>query len=208
MDITALEEKRKRILKQIDDDAHENPQTKEYNEKLKELFSSKLVSRDNFVNWVTGLASGSLFLALSNLATTPQSIRGILLCSAIASFLGIAFAIIFKVLLEVRFFGLELEVFILKTLYDGHDLRTQMTTELNRTGVANEAAKQKFYKNMSDSLDLLDRSIVGDPSRSQHMKLQFLAFFFWASVVMFAAGITLIVMRYMLEYFSSCGVLS
>lgn len=57
IDIEALEKKRQKIKSLI-----ENPHSREYRDKLAELLNAKINARDNFVNWITGLATGSMYL--------------------------------------------------------------------------------------------------------------------------------------------------
>jgi hypothetical protein len=205
LDIEAVEEKRKRVLAQIGIDGQANPHVEEYRSKLQELFTAKTNSRDNFINWITGLATGSMFLALSNLNSTPPSIRLILLLSAVASFIGIIFAILFKVLLDVRFIALELEVEILKTLYDGHDLNTRLNAEVTAGKVPGEADKQKFLRNMDQSLDILDKNKFDERHNSPNFKTRLLAFSFWAAIGMFTTGLFLMVLRYTWCYASNAS---
>ena len=204
LDIEAVEEKRKRVFAQIETEGltNPNPHVKEYQTKLQELLTVKSNSRDSFINWITGLATGSMFLTLSNLSslTTPQSGRLILLLSAFASFLGIIFAILFKILLEVRFSAQEVEVEILKSLYEGHDLRTRLTAESSAGRIPSEADKQKFIRNMDQQLDILDKNQFDERSKSQQLRGRLLDRFFWAAIGMFIAGLFLMVLRYSFWY--------
>lgn len=205
LEIEAVEKKRVRVLAQIETEAQENPHVKEYKTKLQELFTAKVNSRDNFINWITGLATGSMFLALSNLSTTPQCGRLIFLLSAIVSFIGIIFAILFKVLLEVSFSALELEVKILKVLYDGHDLQTRFNAEMLSGRTPSEADKQKFLRNMDQSLDILDKNKFDEQAKFPKLKARLLVFFFWVAICMFTTGLFLIVLRYTLWYASNAN---
>lgn len=196
LEIDVIEKKRVRVLAQIETEVLVNPHVKEYNNKLQELLTSKTNSRDNFINWITGLATGSMFLALSNLSTTPQSGRLLFLLSAIASFIGIIFAIVFKILLEVRFFALELEVEILKVLYEGHDLKARLTSETSAGKIPSEADVQKFLRNIDQHLDILDKNKFDERARHPQLKGKLLDYFFWAAIGMFTTGLFLMVLRY------------
>lgn len=186
------------ILDKVNVEEESNPHIATYKKKLEELISAKLNSRDNFINWITGLATGSMLFALTNLASTAQNIRYILLYSAIAFFIGIISSIFFKALLEVRFFGLELDVKILKNLYDGHDLNTRLTSEIDYKGKVSEIDKQKLYQNVNESLDFLDPTFPAKLSKSQNIKFRLLDFSFWAAILLFIIGLFLIVVRYLL----------
>lgn len=198
MDISSLEKKRDRILTQLKEEGESNPHVEIYRNKLEELLSNKLNLRDNFINWITGLSTGSMFLSLSSLnSSTTHNVRLILLSSAISSFFGIVFAIKFKVLLDIRFIGLETEVNILKILYEGHDLRARLNSAMNHKSIVNEADENEFLLNMDQSLDLLDPTFQ-KPSKSQNCKYRLLSFSYWVATGLFILGITLIVLRYIM----------
>lgn len=192
LDIVALEEKRKRVLAEIENEKVANPHAEQYRIKLLELLTSKTTSRDNFINWITGLTTGSLFFSLSNIHSSPDAPRLALISSALASLLGIISSISFKMALEARFFALELEVEILKTLYDGHDLRTQLSAELDRGNKISDADNQKFLRNVDQSLNLSDKKQIEKRTRSQNIKNRLMQIFFWSAIVLFSVGLLLL----------------
>src|SRR5438445_8479373 len=121
IDVAELEAKRQRVKAKSD-----NPTSKAYGDKLAELLNSRATARDNFVNWITGLATGTMFLAFSNVGSAPTDLRTVLLLSGVSSFVCVLSAMAFKILLEVRFSALELEVSLLKNIWQGHDIRSQL----------------------------------------------------------------------------------
>lgn len=206
IDIHVLTEKHERILAQIKSEEPQNPHVEKYKDKLQELLTAKTNSRDNFINWITGLATGSMFFTLSNLSSTPQGIRIIVLFSAIASFIGIVFAILFKMLLESRFIALELEVEFLRTLYEGHDLQTLLNEKVASGDVPSDAETQRFLRNLDQGLDILDKKTFEERAKSSNLKIRLLACPFWAAIGMFITGVFLMVLRYVYEYVQNCGV--
>jgi hypothetical protein len=81
IDIDALETKRKRVTAKS-----QNPANAAYRDKLSELLNLQATARDNFVNWITGLATGAMILAFSNVASAPDNLRLILLFSGVTLF--------------------------------------------------------------------------------------------------------------------------
>lgn len=191
IDIDTLERKRLRIIKRLGEGENENPTNNQYADKLDELLNSRATARDNFVNWVAGLATGVMSVAFSSLASAPISLKTILLCSGLASFSCIILAMVFKILLEVRFAALELEVSLLKTLWEGHDIRTQFN-EMEQSGKENiEEIKQKLLHNMSDSLDYLDESYIKKLKKPIDLKSKLWVYSYWLTLGLFVMGVGL-----------------
>lgn len=195
VDVEALEKKRKKI-KPIT----ENPHIKEYGEKLSELLNLRADAMDNFVNWVTGLATGSMFLAFSNFASTPDNIRVVLLWSGIVSFLCIASAMSFKILLRVRFSNLELEVSILKNLWESHEIQTQLKEKTTRGEKITEKDTQKLLRNQEQSLNYLDEDYIERLKKPILLKSQRFIFSYWLTLALFFIGIILMASYYVLPF--------
>lgn len=193
IDIEALEAKWQRVQTKI-----ENPHSKRYGEKLTELLNSKVNARDNFVNWITGLATGSMFLAFSNVVSAPDNIQVVLLFSGIASFFSIISAMVFKILLEVRFSALELEVSLLKNFFEGHDIQTQLEKMVKSGKEVTEKDKQRFLQNMDESLNYLDESHLEKLKKPIKLKSKFLVYSYWQTLGLFVTGISLMALYYVL----------
>lgn len=191
IDIDALEAKRQRVKAKS-----ENPVSKEYGEKLAELLSSKANARDNFVNWITGLATGSMFLAFSNVASAPNHVRVVLLFSGLASFLCIISAMAFKILLEVRFSALELEVSLLKNIWEGHDIRTQLQEMMQSGKEITGDDKQKLLRNMNESLNYLEEDHLKKLKKPINFKSKLWVYSYWQTLALFVTGISLMAFHY------------
>lgn len=186
VDIDALEIKLQRVKAKS-----ENPTNSQYGDKLAELLNSRATARDNFVNWIAGLATGAMSLAFSNLASAPNGLKTILLCSGLASFLCIIFAMAFKILLEVRFSALELEVSLLKNIWEGHDIRTQLDEMMQIGKEVTEEIKQKFLRNMNESLDYLDESNLEKLKKPINLKSRLWDYSYWLTLGLFVMGVGL-----------------
>src|SRR5437879_6369425 len=110
IDPVALEEKRQRVLKATEERDFANPHLDEYRAKLVELMAAQTKSKDEFISWVTGLSTASMYLALTSLDSAPETVRILVLLSGLASFGGLIGAVAFKYFANVRFSGLQLEV--------------------------------------------------------------------------------------------------
>jgi hypothetical protein len=169
----------------------ENPHNKLYREKLGELLNTKTNARDNFINWITGLATGSILFAFSNGLSPSGNLRGALFLSAAAFFFCIVSAMIFKIFLEVRFSTLEIEVSLVKTMYEGYDIRTQLK-EMNQSGEdISEEDKQRLLENMKETLNYLDEDRIEKLKRPINIKSKLLTYFYWQTLTLFFFGITL-----------------
>lgn len=193
IDVEAIEAKLQRVKVKSD-----NPHAKAYGDKLSELLNSKVSARDNFINWLTGLATGSMFLAFSNVAAAPDNVRLVLFFSGLVSFLCILSAMAFKVLLEVRFSALELEVSLLKNIWEGHDIRSQLNEMMTSGKEVSDEDRQKFLRNMDESLNYLDEGYLERTKKPINRKSRFLSFSYWQTLVLFVAGAGLMASYYVL----------
>jgi len=192
INIDELEAKRQRVIAKSD-----NPTSKEYGDKLAELLNAKATARDNFVNWITGLATGSMFLAFSNLDSATTDLHVFMVLSGLSSFLCILSAMAFKILLDVRFSALELEVSLLKNIWQGHDIRSELE-QLKKIGKeVTEDEKQKLLRNMDDSLNYLDENYLKKLKKPINLKSQLWIWSYWLTLAFFAVGIMLIVLYYL-----------
>lgn len=198
IDIEDLEEKRKRVKAKSD-----NPHSKEYGDKLAELLNSRAIARDNFINWITGLATGSMFLAFSGISAEANSLQGYLVFSGIASFFCIASAMAFKILLEVRFSALELEVSLLKSIWQGHDIRTQLEEMVKEGKEITEEDKQKFLRNINESLDYLDEAHLEELKKPINRKSRIWVYSYWQTLALFILGTGIMAYYYVQLYCST-----
>ena len=188
VDIDMLEAKRQRVKVKST-----NPINSEYGDKLAELLDLKATARDNFVNWITGLATGAMFLAFSNMSSAPTHLQMILLLSGLIFFLCIIFAVTFKILLEVRFSALELEVLLLKNIWEGNDISTQLQELMQRGVEITEENKQKFLRNMDESLNYLDETNLEKLKKPIDMKSKLWVYSYWQTLCLFIAGLGVMV---------------
>jgi hypothetical protein len=122
----ALEKKRQRILAATADQHKPNPYIGEYRAALVELLAEQTKSQDEFINWIGGLSTASMYLAFTGIESAPQNMKFVLLLSGLVSFAGVITAIAFKYFSAVRFSGLRLETTILANLARGHDINTSI----------------------------------------------------------------------------------
>ncbi|MBI3576083.1 MAG: hypothetical protein HY083_10605 [Gammaproteobacteria bacterium] len=191
IDIDALEKKRLRVKAKS-----ENPANSQYGDKLAELLNSRATARDNFVNWIAGLATGVMSLAFSNLVSAPNELKEILLYSGLASFLCIVSAMAFKILLEVRFSALELEVALLKNIWEGHDIRTQLNEMMQSGKEITEEMKQRLLHNMNESLDYLDESNLERLKKPINLKFRLWTYSYWQTLGLFIMGVGLMALYF------------
>jgi hypothetical protein len=201
INLDALEKKRQRILAATADQDKPNPHLEDYRKTLIELLTVKIKSQDEFINWVTGLSTASMYLALTNLQTTHQPERFFLLISALASFAGIMTAIAFKYFSNVRFSDLELQVEINRNLAQGYDINTYITNLTNQEKPISKTDIQRFLKNMDESLSLLDPENLHAYQQPVKTKEMLMARFYRLSIILYVLGIVLLVGCYVVEYF-------
>ncbi len=192
ININELEVKRQRVMAKSG-----NPTSKEYGDKLAELLNAKATARDNFVNWITGLATGSMFLAFSNVGSAATDLRVFLLLSGLSSFLCVLSAMAFKILLDVRFSALELEVSLLKNIWRGHDIRSELEELMKSQQEVTENEKQKLLRNMDESLNYLDENYLKELKRPINFKSKLWVWTYWQTLAFFVAGIVLIAFYYL-----------
>ena len=72
-----------------------NPHNIEYQQKSTTFFQSILTSRDNFINWITGLATGAIFFVFSKVSSEAVDVYGLKWAGRML-FATIASALFFK----------------------------------------------------------------------------------------------------------------
>ncbi|RJO63840.1 MAG: hypothetical protein C4540_06315 [Candidatus Omnitrophota bacterium] len=194
-EIRAIEEKCKSIKQEI-----ENPHNKEFHDKLKILLNAKADSRDNFINWLTGLTTGAIFFMLNKVS--PIMDNRILSISIIAIlFLTILSAVLFKVFLEVRYSSEELEVAMLKNIWEGYDITKRTENLMTQGRTITDEEKEKLYKNFEESIKYIDNDFLERSKKPITIKSFLLSFFYKSSVFLFLAGITLTIVYFSLIVF-------
>ncbi len=191
IDVAELEAKLQRMNAKSD-----NPTGKAYGDKLTELLNSRATARENFVNWITGLATAAMFLAFSNVASAPFNLRALLLFSGISSFLCILSAMAFQIFLEVRFASLELEVSLLKNIWEGHNIRSRLQQLMHSRRDVSEGEKQALLRNMADSLNYLDENRLKELKRPINFKTKLWIWSYWQTLVFFVTGVVLMALYY------------
>lgn len=193
IDPAELEKKRARILKKIGNTNYDNPHLAEYRSKLVELQASKTKSHDEFINWVSGLTTASMYFALTAIKTATVAPRILLLLSATLSFLALLAALAFKLFLEVRYKDLELEVHILKTLFTAHEAQTNITLRLNAGEQISDDQQQVFLQNMDAQLDLLDPDTLPAFKAPVERQAARMLKAYWTCIGLFLAGLALLI---------------
>ena len=186
INIDELEANRQRVIAKSN-----NPKSKEYGDKLAELLNAKATACDNFVNWITGLATGAMFLAFSSIDSATTGLRIVLLLSGLSSFLCVLSAMAFKILLDVRFSALELEVSLLKNIWQGHDIRSELEALVKSGKDVTEDQKQKLLRNMDDSLNYLDENYLQKLKEPINFKSKLWVWSYWQTLALFLAGVVL-----------------
>jgi hypothetical protein len=181
-----LEEKLKRVKEKSS-----NPTAKEYGNRLAELLDAKASGRNDFVNWITGLATGSMFLAFSGTSSAAAEYQCLLLSSGVASLLCIISALAFKMLLEVRFSAMELEVSMLKNIWEGHDIKTELAQLAQSGREVTEEQKQRLLRNLDESLNYLDESYLEKLKKPINIKSKLWEWSYWITLVLFLLALSL-----------------
>ncbi|MBI1882843.1 MAG: hypothetical protein HYS08_01360 [Chlamydiae bacterium] len=187
IDIAELEKKAEEIKRKCD-----NPHNKEYHEQLNEFLQTKLSGRDNFINWLTGLATGALFFTFNKLSNDLAYVEILVLGSKLLV-LTVFSALVFKIFLEIRYVSMKLGVEILKNLWEGHNIRNQIE-EIATTGnkKVDEKIKTKFLCNFRDSLRFYDEDYLEGLKRPIGVKTRLLTLFYWLTIGLFVSGIAFI----------------
>ncbi|MHA2219782.1 MAG: hypothetical protein ACXACY_28080 [Candidatus Hodarchaeales archaeon] len=191
--IEEVEEKRKKIKNKTN-----NPHNQQYLLKLKELLYSKADSRDRFINWITGLTTGSILLIFSNISSAEDNIKNYLIFSGIILFSTIVSMILFKILSEVRYRSLELEINLLKNLWEGHDIRSELEEKLKGGMAVEDEDKLKFLQNQLDSLKFLDDNYLEKLKKPINIESSLCTTFYWLTIVLFFIGIIFMAIYFLL----------
>lgn len=201
IDPVALEKKRQRILAATADQHKPNPYIGEYRAALVELLAEQTKSQDEFINWIGGLSTASMYLAFTGIESAPQNMKFVLLLSGLVSFAGVITAIAFKYFSAVRFSGLRLETTILANLARGHDINASIENFAKQGKPLTEAATQQLLQNMDESLDLIDPDKLQtyqEPVKAQENRM---TLSYRLSIALFLMGLTLFCARFVLEYY-------
>jgi len=188
-----VEKKRKNLKPKL-----ENPITKEYHAKLKELLDSKYNSRDNFMNWVTGLTTGAALFVFANVSSVVNNKilfrwSGVILFSAIIS------AMLFKILLEVRYSSQELDLELLKNFYKGYDTREQIKKMVEAEGRVTNEYKLKLLKIQMKNFNFLDEAFLEKRARPITIKSRLLNYFYYSTLTLFLIGVSLMAGYFVLQ---------
>lgn len=149
-----------------------------------------------------------MFLAFSTIGSATTDLRVVLLLSGLSSFLCVLSAMAFKILLDVRFSALELEVSLLKNIWEGHDIRSQLEELMISGKEVTENEKQKLLRNFDDSLNYLDENYLKELKRPINLKSKLWVWSYWQTLAFFVAGIVLIALYYLQLYFATIPSLS
>ncbi len=203
IDLVALEKKRQRILAATADQHEPNPYIAEYRAALVELLAEQAKSQDEFINWIGGLSTASMYLAFTGIESAPQNLKLVLLLSGLLSFAGVITAIGFKYFSAVRFSDLRLEAKIRANLARGHDINTSIKNLAKQGKPITEAATQQLLQNMDESLDLIDPDKLQtypEPVKAQEDRM---ALSYRLSIALFLMGLTFFCARFVVEYYSA-----
>ena len=194
IDAKELEEKVRRVMSKS-----ENPTTKEYGDRLAEFLDSKATTRDNFINWITGLATGSMFLAFSYSSSAIPKEKLFLLFSGIASFLCIISALTFKILLEkVRFNHSELELSLLKSIWEGHNLKAELDYKKQSNEIVTKEDIEKLTENRNETSNYLDDGYVNNLKKSINLKAKIWDYSYWTTLALFLIALSFMVIHHIM----------
>jgi hypothetical protein len=194
-EIKEIEEKCRKIKQEI-----ENPLNREFHDKLKYLLNAKADTRDNFINWLTGLTTGAIFLILNKVSSGMDN-RILPISIIVILFLAILSAMLFKVFLEVRYSSEEFEVAMLKTIWEGYDIRKRIDDSIRQGKPISEEEKQRLYKNLKDSINYVDAGFLEKSKKPITIKSNLLSFFYNLTVFSFFIGITMMIVYFILIMF-------
>lgn len=138
-----------------------------------------------------------MFLAFSNVSSASLNDNLFLLLSGITSFLCILSALTFKILLEVRFSALELEVSLLKNIWEGHDIRAELELLTQHGEDVTEEHEQRLLRNLDESLNYLDESYLEKLKRPINLKSKLWVWSYWVTLGLFLAALSLMVSYYL-----------
>ena len=174
----------------------ENPSAKEYGDSLAKLLEDVATARDSFVNWVAGLATGTMLLTFQAIPEAGREQILFLFLSGLASFACLVFTFAFKILLEIRFAHRALEISLLRTIYEGHNIRTELEAVFGREGSVPESAELRLMKNIEDTLQYLDEDHVTALRRPIDRKERWWKAVYWLALGAFALSMAFLVLHY------------
>lgn len=172
--------------------ASPNPHNKKYHRKLVELISLQDTAQDNFINWITGIASGSIFWGLSKIL--DPSLKDLTVYCKITFFVGMDFlvlltAICFKLFFRNKFNYLKLETEILGVLWKSHELKLQIENDLKQSGNVALDIEIEFLKNHLHNIDLATPEYVSKIKKKILLKSKILDFLYKLTVLSFLVTI-------------------
>jgi hypothetical protein len=106
--------------------------------------------------------------------------------------------------LEVRYSSEEFEAALLKNIWEGHDIQTRIKDWVKQGKEISEEEKQKLYRNLDDNLNYLDSGFLSRSQKQITIKSKILTFFYGSTIFLFFAGITLMIIYFILIMFSQC----
>ena len=173
-----------------------NPHNREYHQKLTNLFQSVLSARDNFINWITGLATGAIFFVFTRISSATINTCGLKWAGRVL-FGTIISALLFKLFFEVRHSALKFEVHILGTLWERKELNQEVKKMLEKQGEADKETKKKFLKNHREHLRFLDNKYIERLKKPGMIQLRALNFFYYLTLGTFMLSIILLAITYL-----------
>lgn len=124
----------------------------------------------------------------------PISIIGILFSAILSAFF-------FKVFLEVRYSCEELDIALLRNIWEGHDIRSGLVDLIKQGKDVSEQEKQKLYNNLEESLMYLDSDFLEKSKNPITIKSNLLVFFYGLTMFLFFVGIALMITYFILIMF-------
>ncbi|MDD5006553.1 MAG: hypothetical protein PHS34_08565 [Candidatus Omnitrophica bacterium] len=172
-----------------------NPHLKKYNSKLKELLKTEITSKDNFINWITGLSGGALLFIY---AQDKQliDIGELLFWAGITFLFAIMSAIFFKMLLRVSYGSLRLEVKLLRILLEGYEFRRAAIEENSKLGEVCKETEENLKRNNQESLEVLDPKHKGKTIKWSVIGYNALDIFYWLTIGLFFSGFVCMGIRF------------
>jgi len=173
-----------------------NPYNKEYHDKLDKLMQEEIGSRDDFINWITGLTVAAILFLYPkvlnfDIANTQRNLSNFyaLFSAEFIFFLTFISAMVFKCFLSVRFFHKKVEVKILNLMWSHHDLIKEIKNNIEKNTSIDSATELKFLKDHNDHLDLSDPIYQKKLKKRMFIKAKILDYAYASAVICFIFAI-------------------
>lgn len=178
-----------------------NPHLEKYSHKLKELLQSKISLKDNFMNLIAGLSSGTLLFVAAQIKGIADNGKRILYAE-LYLFFAIISVIFFKIFLNVIYDPLRLEVKLTRLFWEKYEFERAADEEKKENGEVCKKTNEKLRRNKEEREKILNPKHKEKTVKWSIVRHTFLNLFYVLAIVLFILGY--ISMR--VSYFSKCNV--